>query len=204
MIASISLIVLFIAAGSFAIWSFVNYSDQKNNVDTKVSLAVAEARKIQSETDEAKFAEREKEPRREFVGPSEYGRLTFDYPKTWSVYVENDGSDRSAYKAYLHPVTVPPLGNGNTRIAMRVTIENQDYDQVLSNYSYAVQEGNLRTSNVEVNGNNGVRLDGAFSENIRGSLVLLRVRDKTVSLRTDADTFKPDFDKILKTVNLAQ
>lgn len=204
MISAITLLVAFLAVGSFSIWAFVNYSEQKTNVDGKIALAVAEAKKEQADEDEAKFAEREKEPRREFVGPTEYGRLSFDYPKTWSAYVMNDGADRSRYEAYFHPIVIPPLDQRDARVALRVLILNQDYEDVLNKYDNQVEDGELRSSNIEINGNSGVRLDGAITKDIRGSLVLLRVRDKTVTLQTDADTFRPDFDEVLKTVNLSQ
>lgn len=203
LISTITLLVLFLAAGSFAIWSYVNYSEQKTNVDGKIALAVAEAKKEEAERNEVKFAEREKEPRREFVGPTEYGRLTFDYPKTWSAYVKNDGSDRSQFEAYLHPIVIPPLDDRSSRVALRVVILNRDYEDVLGQYDSKVKAGELKSSNVEINGNSGVRLDGAFDDSIRGSIIILRVRDKTVTLRTDADTFRPDFDEVLKTVNLS-
>lgn len=203
MIAAIALLVLFLAAGATAIWAYVNYTDQKTNVDGKISLAEAAAKKVQAEEDEKKFAEREKNPRREFVGPTEYGRLSFDYPKTWSAYVSNDGTDRSRYEAYLNPISIPQLDRQDTRVALRIVILNEDYEEVVDQYADLVKDGALRSSNVDINGNSGVRLDGAFDKNIRGSMVILRVRDKTVTLRTDADTFRPDFDEVLKTVNLS-
>ena len=203
MISTIVLLVLFMETGAFAIWAYVNYSEQKGFNDQDVALAVAEAKKVQQDEDEKRFAEREKQPRREFVGPTEYGRLSFDYPKTWSAYVSNDGSDRSKYEAYMHPIMIPPLDKEDTRVALRIQILNEDYERVLENYADLVKKGDLRSSSIELNGNSGVRLDGAFSKQIRGSLVILKVRDKTVTLRTDADTFRPDFDEILKTVNLA-
>jgi hypothetical protein len=46
-----------------------------------------------------------------------------------------------------------------------------------------------------------IRLDGSFSTDIRGSAVIFKIRDKTVTIRTDADTFKPDFENIIKTIN---
>ncbi len=203
MISTISLLVLFLGVGAFAIWAYVNYSEQKGFNDQDIALAQAEAKRDEAKRLEEDFAEREKNPRREFVGPTEYGRLSFDYPKTWSAYVLNDGSDRSRYEAYLHPIVIPPLDQEDSRVALRVLILNEDYEQVIDDYADLVKKGDLRSSNIEVNGNSGVRLDGAFDKNIRGSMVILRVRDKTVTLRTDADTFRPDFDEVLKTVNLS-
>lgn len=200
LIAIIGLSVLVLVAGSLAIWAYLNYNEQKTNVDGKVSLAVAEAKKEQSDADEAKFAEREKEPNRQFVGPDDYGRLTFSYPKTWSVYEAKAVSKGGNYEAYLNPIVVPPL-SPTQQFSLRVLIEERDYDQVVKLYEPLVKKGDLRSSVTSANGNNGTRLDGNFSKDIRGSAVIYKIRDKTVTLRTDADTFKPDFENIIKTIN---
>lgn len=202
-IAIIGLVVLVLATGSAAIWAYVNYNEQKTNVDGKISLAVAQGKKDQADADEAKFAEREKEPNRQFVGPDDYGRLTFDYPKTWSVYVAKDVTKGGAYEAYLNPITVPPVSE-TQQYSLRVTIEEKDYDQVVKSYDPLVKKGDLRTSATSANGNNGTRLDGNFTKDIRGSAVIYKIRDKTATIRTDADTFKPDFENLIKTINFNQ
>jgi hypothetical protein len=200
LLAIIGLSILVAGAGTLAIWAFLNYNEQKTNVDSKVELAVAEAKKAQADEDEAKFAEREKEPNRQFVGPDDYGRLVFDYPKTWSVYVARESGP---FEAYLNPVTVPPVSR-DQQFALRVTIEQEEYDEVIQSYQSLVEDGKLRSSAVSSMGHNGTRLDGNFTDNIRGSAVIFRVRDKTITLRTDADTFKPDFEKIIKTIDFNQ
>ena len=201
LIAIIGLIVLLIGAGSLAIWALLNYNEQKSNVDGKVDLAVAEAKKEQGDSDEAKFAEREKEPNRQFVGPDDYGRLTFNYPKTWSVYEAKDVSTSGGtYEAYLNPIVVPPV-SASQQYAVRVTIEEKDYDKVIGSYESLVKKGDLRSGPASANGHSGTRFDGSFSKNIRGAAVVYKIRDKTVTLRTDADTFKPDFEKLIKTID---
>jgi hypothetical protein len=67
-----------------------------------------------------------------------------------------------------------------------------------------VKKGSLRSSATSANGNNGTRLDGNFTKDIRGSAVIYKIRDKTVTIQTDADTFKPDFENIIKTLNFNQ
>jgi hypothetical protein len=203
LITIILLGILFLAAGSAAIWAYMNYTEQKTNVDGKVKLAVAEARKDQSDTDAAKFTEREKEPNRQFVGPDDYGRLTFDYPKTWSVYIAKDITEGGDYLAYLNPITVPPVSD-KQQYGVRVTIEQADYDKVVKTYQARVDKGDLRTTGFSANGNTAIRLDGNFTKDIRGAAVIFKVRDKTVTLRTDSDTFKPDFENIIKTINFNQ
>jgi len=200
LLAIIGLVVLVLAVGGVAIWAYLAYNEQKTNVDSKISLAVAEAKNQQATADEEKFAQREREPNRQFVGPDDYGRLVFDYPKTWSVYVAKDVSRGGNYEAYLNPVTVPPV-SPTQQFALRVTIEQRDYDQVISSYEALVKKGDLRSSAASANGNNGTRLDGNFTKDIRGAAVIFKVRDKTVTVRTDADTFKPDFENVIKTIN---
>jgi len=203
LIATISLSVFGLLAAVAAVWGIMNYLEQKTNVDGKIDQAVTKAKKDQADTDDAKFLAREKDPNRQFVGPDDYGRLSFDYPKTWSVYVAKDASRGGDYEAYLNPVTVPTVST-TQQYALRVTIEEKDYDKVVSDYSNLVKKGDLVSSAVTVDGNNGTRLDGAFSKDIRGAAVLYKVRDKTITLRTDADTFKPDFDKLIKTIKFNQ
>ena len=203
LIATIALSVFGLLVAIAAVWGIMNYLEQKTNVDGKVSQAISKAKKDQADLDEAKFTAREKDPNREFVGPDDYGRLTFDYPKTWSVYVGKDASRGGDYEAYLNPVTVPTVAS-TQQYALRVLIEEKDYDRVIDSYSSLVKKGDLRSSAVSVDGNNGTRLDGNFSKDIRGAAVLYKVRDKTITLRTDADTFKTDFDKLITTIKFNQ
>jgi len=203
MVATIGLIVLTIGVGAAAVWAFLNYNDQKTNVDSKVSSAVSTAKKTQADSDEAKFTERDKEPNREFVGPDDYGRLTFNYPKTWSVYVNKDATSGGTYEAYLNPVSVPPVSSVQ-QYALRVTIEQSDYDKVITSYASLVKKGDLKSSSVIASGNNGTRLDGSFTKDIRGAAVIYKIRDKTVTIRTDADTFKADFDALIQTIKFNQ
>lgn len=204
MIATISLIVLVLALGSLAIWALLNYQEQKANVDSKIEVAVAEARRDQSEEEQKKFLEEEKNPRREFAGPDDYGRLSFSYPKTWSVYVGQDpiATGRSGdYLAYLHPLVVPPTGGRDQQFAVRVSILGESYDVHLKKYERLIEDGGLRSSTVTINGEESVRLDGSFSDAVRGSAVVFKIRDRTAVVRTDADTFRHDFNELIKTIS---
>jgi hypothetical protein len=202
-ITTIGLIVFSTAMTALAVWLFVNYTDQKTNVDTKIDTAVATAKKTQADADESKFAKREKEPNYEFVGPDDYGRVTFSYPKTWSVYVAKDVTDGGTYEAYLNPGTVPPVGSSQ-QFALRIVIEQESYDSAISGYDYLVKKGDLKSSSVIANGQTGIRLDGSFDKNIRGSAVIFKIRDKTLTVRTDANTFKADFDAIVASLKFNQ
>ena len=200
----VGLVVALLAVGGVAIYAYLQYTEARTDVDGQIALAVSEAEKAQAEADEAKFLEREKEPNRQFVGPNDYGRVTFEYPKTWSVYVDEDAAEGGTYAAYMNPITVPPVGNRDERYALRVTIADEVYEDVLADYEGRVEDGELKTTNVGINGTNGTRIDGAFSDQIRGSAVVFKIRDKTVTIQTDAQTFKSDFDKLIKTIEFNQ
>jgi hypothetical protein len=186
------LAVLVIAFGSAMVWAYVNYQDQKNNVDAKVEVAVADAKKTQSAVDLKDFTEREKLPTKQFVGPDDLGHVTFQYPKTWSAYV--DKSTSSSFAAYLHPNVVPTVSN-TTQYALRVSIETAAYERTLDSYQSLVKKGELRSSSVTVSGLSGVRLDGNFSKTLQGSMVIFKIRDKSLMIATDAKAFQNDFDK---------
>lgn len=203
LIAAIILGVFALLFAGLAIWAFLSYNEQKTDVDGKVQTAVAEAKKVQFDRDYKTFKEDEKEPNREFIGPDDYGRVTFSYPKTWSAYIAKDVSNGGTYEAYLNPVTVP-FPTSTQQFSLRVLIEEKDYDQVIKTYESLVKKGDLKSSATSSNGQNGTRLDGSFSKDIRGAAVIYKIRDKTVTLRTDADTFKPDFENIVKTIKFNQ
>lgn len=205
LITIILLAIFTVAFAGLSVWVFMNYMDQKNNVDEKVQRAVATAEKKQADKLEADFVEREKEPNTSFSGPSDYGTLSFKYPKTWSVYVENDGTSNEGYLAYFNPAQVPPTKSPDSRYALRATIVNDDYDTVLKGFEARVKKGDLKTSTVKAaNDETGTRLDGAFSTDIRGSAVIFKIRDKTVVVRTDANTFAEDFNTLIQTINFVQ
>jgi hypothetical protein len=197
------LAVLSVTFGGLAIWSYMQYQSKSTDVNGQIDKAVLEAKAKQASDDEEKYRQVEKDPKRVFVGPDDYGRLSFSYPKTWSTYIASDPTKGGTYKAYLNPVTVP-LVNDATQFALRVTIENQDYDKVLSQYEGLIKKGDLRNGVTSSDGNSGTRLDGNFTKDIRGAAVIYKLRDKTITIRTDADTFKPDFEELIKTIKYNQ
>jgi hypothetical protein len=196
LVISIVLTVLVLGLGSFGIWAFVNYSDQKNNVDQKIAAAVADAKRQQIIDDEAKFAEREKQPTRQFAGPDDWGTIRFNYPKTWSVYVDKNGSGNSNYEAYLSVGPVPPI-SGNNQYALRVTMEKKSYESVIASFQDLVKKGDLKSSPVTIQGEAGTRLDGKFTKDLSGSMVLFKVRDKTLEVYTQSPSFASDYNDII-------
>lgn len=195
LVSTIVFAVLATGLAGFGLWSFMKYLDYKNNSDTKTAAAVKVATTKQASELEKQFVEREKQPYRKFNGPEELGHVTFDFPKTWSLYVENDGASGS-YSAYLNPDAVSAV-NSSTPYALRVNIDTRDYDTVLKGFDSQVKKGTLKSTPITVNNFNGVRLDGEFTKQRTGSQVIFKIRDKTLTIASDANTFKNDFDNVV-------
>lgn len=205
LVTIILLSIFAIAFAGLAVWALMNYMDQKDNVDTKISRAVATAEKKQADKLEAEFIQREKEPNSSFTGPGDYGTVSFKYPKTWNMYVENDGLSGGGYLAYFSPGSVPPTKSSESRYALRATVVNDTYEAILKGFEGRVKKGDLKSSTVKVkNGETATRLDGTFSKNLRGSAVIFRIRDKTAVIRTDANTFIQDFNKLITTIDFVR
>jgi hypothetical protein len=195
-ILNVVLTVLILGIGGFAVWAYMGYQDHKDNVDAKVTAAVKEAKSLQKKEDDAAFAEQEKLPTRQLVGPDELGSVTLDYPKTWSVYVGSNGGAQPTYEAYLYPGAVPPT-NSNTPNALRVSVTNSSYESTLQQLDQNLKNGDLKASSITLNGVTGVRFDGKISLNVQGSMVVFKVRDKTLKVYTESETFRGDFDKTI-------
>lgn len=203
-VTSIFLGILSLVFGSIMIWALVNYNDQKNNVDSKLAAREELAKKDQQDKDQKAFDEKEKDPLKEFVGPLDLGRVSFKYPKTWSAYVDKEGTGGSPYEVYMNPDVVPSV-QGQNKFALRVSIVNQSYDQILQQYAPLVKQGKLRSSAITTSGFNGNRLDGSFSQTLQGSAVVFKIRDKTLTVRTDSPSFQSDFDdKVVKSLTFQQ
>ena len=204
-IAITALTLLVIIFGGFGAWSYMQYTKSSTDVNGQVEDAVAKAVKEQVEADEKKFTEREKQPLRQFAGPDDYGRLTFDYPKTWSAHQGSDISKGGGvtYTAFLHPILVPAITDSQ-KIAIRISIEQKLYEDVLKGYEKLLKKGDLQSTAWSNGKYSGTLITGQFNKDIRGRAVVLKMRDRTLTIRSDADVFKDDFDAITKTVSFNQ
>ena len=191
------LAVLFI--GLF-IWMWLKWNDASTNVKGKVDVAVAEAKNELQTKLESEFEEKEKYPYKVFTGPTDLGELSFEYPKTWSLYVQSSANRGGDYAAYLNPGQVNVVQE-DTVMALRVSIKGTLFDQAISEYAEKVRSGDMALSTTVVNGNNVNVYTGKLDNEYQGIICVFKLRDKTVVLQTDSTSvFSDDFYRILKTV----
>lgn len=182
------------------IWMYISWSEVSTDVDGQVQKSVAIAVDENTTKLEAEFTEREKSPYKTFSSPSDYGGLSFEYPKTWSVYIAEDASGNSDYSAYLNPGAVPPVGSGDIN-ALRVYIQTASYDEIAGSYEDAVKDGKLTVNVRQVGGTNASIYSGMIDDEYQGILALIKIRDKVATIRTDAMVFEEDFYRVLDTVS---
>lgn len=203
-VLTVLLILVSIVAIVF-VWLYLKtYSDWKiarDDVDSQIDAAVAMARAETTTKMEEEFAEREKYPYRTFAGPADYGSLGFEYPQTWSVYIDRDASEGGDFEAYLNPVEVEPVSR-ETINALRVTIRDEAFDYAVREYTDMIgrEDTTLTLSTRNVGGTLANLYLGDLPDGIRGAMVAFKLRDKTVMLQTDAELFIDEFYKILDTV----
>ena len=198
-VLAIVLGLLFVTSSIFGIWAFAGRQDYKNNVDAKIEDASAVAVQQAETAKDSEFIEKEKSPLRSYSGPATYGSLKFDYPKTWSMYVEEAGSG-TVLDLYAFPIVVPGPIVATQKYALRVEISSQSYDKEVKTFDQQVKTGKVKTSAYRpenVQNVLGIRIDGEIETGVNGSMILLPIRDKTIKIFTQIPEFVGDFDKII-------
>ncbi|HSX18286.1 MAG TPA: hypothetical protein VLE51_02955 [Candidatus Saccharimonadales bacterium] len=208
--AVIVLAIAFVAAATFGYWAYQQQQDYKNRSDKKVAAAVVKAQQVQVARDSGVFAEKEKLPNKAFKGPATFGSVTFNYPKTWSAYVDQT-NPTDPLKSLFYPDTVPSptaLNGVIPQYALRVDLIGLSYAQVLKQFDSFIKKGTATASpyvpplmtqipNVQT----GTRLDGAIGQNsallIQGSMIIIKVRDKTLKIYTESPSFLSDFNNTI-------
>ena len=194
-IAGLAILMILFAALFFMKAS--EYNELSDDIDTTVASQVAELADARLTALEKEFDERDKKPYSSFVGPEDYGRLQFSYPRTYSMYVTSDASDGKDYQAYFHPNQILAI-DGNHAYALQLDIMNSSYDTVITEYE---NDASLTRRSYTVNGQNAAYFTGTLpGTEFDGYVVVIKIRDKTVVLKTYDSIFKQDFDNIIDSI----
>lgn len=192
----VSLTVLLVGALSFGIWAFSSRQDYKNNVDEKIAAAVKVAVDKNSSAKDNQFAEEAKQPLKTYITPTTFGSVVIKYPRTWSAYVDESGSD-NPIDGYFHPNFVPGL-QSNTTFALRLQVVSNAYSDELGQFKDNGSDVSIRPYRApKVRGTLGVRIQGQIAENKQGTLILLPLRDKTLKIWTESNQYSADLDKFI-------
>lgn len=192
-----SLIIIGLAIYTVNIYG--SRQDYKNNVDIKIASAVSVAKTQQSSMDATNYANQVKYPLTNYTGPSDYGSISVNYPKTWSAYVDTTGSNNFV-DAYFNPGFVPAISSASQPFALRVQIINQAYTNTINNFSSQEQNNLIKAipySLPKVPQVVGVELVGQVFPNLNGTLVVLPLRNETLEIWTIGQNYLSDFNNII-------
>lgn len=190
--------ILFVVSLVFGISQMAKVSDYKKNLDSKVSEEVAEQTKVIAEQKQAEFDEKEKAPYKFWTSPTQYGSIKVGFPKTWSYYLALDEvtSSGEVVNLYAYPDYVPEISR-DTKYALRMTLETEDYNSVLDSYRKKSTQDGLEISTVQVSNVSGIRVRGALQKDVSGTLVVFPIRDKVLTVWTESKDYESDFENIV-------
>lgn len=197
----IALSVIAVSFAAFAFWAFSGRQDYKNNSDKKVAAAVVIAKKETETKKDNEFVEKEKVPHKVYQSPDTLGTVKFEYPKTWSAYMNVDQKTNGGIplNGYLHPDYVPSDDSG-TDFALRVEVISRPYSETLKQYEGKIKQGKISITPYKpekVPSVLGVRLFGEIIKGQKDTMILLPIRDKTLAIWTESDRYISDYDKVV-------
>jgi hypothetical protein len=198
----ILMILFFIGAASFGGWAYFSRQDYKDNSDQKVAAAVDDAKKDEDIVKDKAFAEAEKQPLTVYNGPSAYGSIHVEYPKTWSVYVHSSVSQPQPLQAYFNPRFVPSVQDQASVYALRIQVLPQTYASLVNGFSQFVKNKSVTVtpySFPKVANVVGVRVNGQLNQSKKnvGSMIIMPLRDKSIEIWTEDAGSVGDFNNLI-------
>lgn len=179
---------------AFGFWAFGERQDYKNNSDEKVAAAVAVAKQQEGIVKDKQYAEAAKLPLKTYNGPEQSGSIALQYPKTWSAYVVAGSNGDASLDGYFNPDVVPSTDDENSTFALRLQVVDNPYSDELQDYQGNEEVTIAPYALPKLPKVIGVRISGQIEENKKGSMVVLPVRDKTLKIFTESESYLNDFD----------
>ena len=199
-ISLVLVVILLVAAAVFGSWAFSSRQDYKNNVDGKIKVAVAVAQAQSVVTEKAQLAQDEKQPYNTYQGPPQNGSISFQYPRTWSAYVNSSGSSGSALlDGYFMPPVLSSVNDQTANFSLRVQVLNQTYASIVQQ----LQGQKTLTSSAYtlplVPSVVGVEVSGSLqvTPGSTGVMIILPDRTNTIEIWTDGTAYLSDFNSII-------
>ena len=206
LVKTIAIIVVSLIAVTFIglfVWMYKQYDEASGDVEGQIAVAVAGAKDEQQSKDFALCEEEKNYPYSVFAGPVDYGELTFEYPKTWSLYIAEDAANGGNFVAYLNPLQIDPV-SASTVYALRVQILTKSFDSVTKEYDARLKDKTkqLNVESITINGDVQANLYSGVlpGTEMNGFIVVFKIRDKTAVIRTDSVLFEDIFKKIIETI----
>ena len=202
LIITIILVIALISSLAFGVWAFMGMQANKSDLDEKIEVASSVAVKKAEESKELEFTEREKDPYKNYTGSATFGSVSFSYPKSWSIFLEEKDSG-TVLDYYGHPNIVSGLDKANS-YAFRTQILSSSYEKEAEKVQKLVESEKVTATAFipkNVPTGLGLRVVGEIVPDKQGVMILLPQRDKTIRIWTESPDYITDFDKVIETLN---
>jgi hypothetical protein len=120
------------------------------------------------------------------------------YPKTWSGYVIS--SQSTPLSTYFQPDVVPDISAQSNAYALRIQVVNQTYSNALQIYQTLASTKKVTVapfSFAKVPSVVGSRIDGQISQDDQGTVIIVPLRNMSLIISTESQSFEPDFNNII-------
>lgn len=204
---TIIIFVLAVATAVFAglfVWKFLDWSSVNSTIDYKVEQQIADKEREIGEKVEAQCEAEKNAEKATFSGPNVYGSLSFLYPKIWSVYIEKEDSSKNGdFNAYINPSGVGPIAKDSV-FALRIKIENVDFDKATASYKKEVEGGTMTSQVVTIN---NAASDATVFTKTDGSskIVVFNIpnHNQVATIQTDSvKNFGSEFQEVLDSIKM--
>ena len=189
--------------GGLAIYYIGQFNKAQTTVDQQVAEAVEQAKKEQQALDEADFVQRQKMPYRTYSAPNVLGAISVSFPKNWNLYAEEKQNDQTQLNLFFDPDLVRSAQTYEGAYALRVTLEQTLYTKIIDGFKKQIEDGELRAQPIKISNINGTRYSGLVGDGKQGLMIVLPVRDKTLTMWTESGNYASDFNKIISQLKVS-
>lgn len=198
-IAFVLLTLAVVLFAGLSIWSYNKFTSQRDSTESQINAAVEQAESSLEEKLQDEFTEEQKDPFRSYKAPADLNAIEIGYPKSWSGFVEEVQSGSQELSFIAHPSEVF-ADSKDTLYAFQLRLVDSPYEEVLNSYDKTVERGELVAKPYtlpSVQGSVGIQLTGAIETGVEGTVILIKVRDKTIVATSETPVFIPDFEEIM-------
>ncbi len=190
----------------FAAMAYSGEKKYKNNANQLIASAVSASNNSLENKLNAKFQQEQNATVTSYTGPSQYGSVSLQYPKSWSGYADTAGSN--PLDAYFSPGVVPSVEDQSNIFALRIEVVGAVYSDTLAQYSSMLsnsQSGQTVTITPYTLKNLpnvvGVMITGEVQPSKQGVMVMFPLRTNTLEIWTESSQYTSLFtSQILNSV----
>jgi hypothetical protein len=193
----------------FGVLSIAAYS---TNATTNANLATSNAAAAQAAATSQKHADTvantkaNELPYQTYTADPLFGSFQLQFPKSWSVYSEENGSNGTALDIIADPaiVSVNDDQNAINTHQFELQLVSESLTQVNQGYAENLKNGTLASKATTVSGIPATWYQGAIdNQRHTGVAITMQVRDKVMIITTDTLDYLSEFQTILSTAKIS-